>query len=167
MRSDLVLRRKLTLRAEGQKVVFVKKRQEGIEHVLMKAFVWALYLPAYPDLAVEIPVGDRYKPDVVGLDARGEPVFWGEAGKVSPDKIDSLLRRYPNTHFAVAKWAAPLDPFVDLVEEALDGRRRAPFDLLRLPPDAGERFIADDGTITLGFDDVERVRIGGDAQRAA
>jgi hypothetical protein len=162
MRSDLLLRRKLTLRANSpvgsQKVVFVKKKQEGIEHVLMKAFLWALYLPTYPEIAVEVPIGDRYKPDLVQLDARGEPVFWGEAGKVSADKTASLLRRYPDTHFALAKWATPLAPFVELVEEALDGRpRRAPFDLLRLPPDAGERFIADDGTITLGFDDVERI----------
>lgn len=170
MRSDLLLRRKLTLRAlapDGpQKVVFVKRRQEGIEHVLMKAFLWALYLPAYPGLTVEIPIGDRYKPDVVQLDEQGEPVFWGEAGKVGAGKIASLLRRYPDTHFALAKWAAPLAPFEALVREALDGPsgtrpRRAPFDLLRLPPDSADRFIAADGTITVGFDDVERVRIGG------
>jgi hypothetical protein len=165
MRTDLLLRRKLTLRAPApdgpQKVVFVKKQQEGIEHVLMKAFVWALYLPAYPDLTVEIPIGDRYKPDVVGLDLRGEPVFWGEAGKVGEAKIASLLRRYPDTHFAIAKWAVPLAPFEAIVREALDGRpRRAPFDLLRLPPDAAERFIAADGTITITFGDIERVRIG-------
>ncbi len=165
MRTDLVLRRKLTLRAPApggpQKVVFVKKQQEGIEHVLMKAFVWALYLPAYPDLAVEIPIGDRYKPDIVQLDARGEPVFWGEAGKVGADKIASLLRRYPDTHFAMAKWAVPLAPFEAIVRDALDGRpRHAPFDLLRLPPDSAERFIAADGTITISFEDVERVRIG-------
>ncbi|MEP0548353.1 MAG: hypothetical protein ABJF88_15560 [Rhodothermales bacterium] len=167
MPTDLLLRRKLTLRAPApggpQKVVFVKKRQEGIEHVLMKAFLWALYLPAYPGLTVEIPIGDRYKPDVVGLDLRGEPVFWGEAGKVSEAKTASLLRRYPDTHFAIAKWAVPLAPFEAIVREALDGRpRRAPFDLLRLPPDSAERFIAEDGTITVSFDDVERVRIDGD-----
>lgn len=165
MRTDLLLRRKLTLRAptpDGpQQVVFVKRQQEGIEHVLLKAFVWALYLPAYPDLTVEIPIGDRYKPDVVQLDARGEPVFWGEAGKVGAGKIASLLRRYPNTHFAVAKWAIPLAPFEAIVRDALGDRpRRAPFDLLRLPPDSSERFIAADGTVRVSFDDVERVRIG-------
>ena len=171
MRTDLVLRRKLTLRAaspEGpQQVVFVKRRQEGIEHVLLKAFVWALYLPHYPDLTVEIPIGDRYKPDVVQLDARGEPVFWGEAGKVGEAKIASLVRRYPDTHFAVAKWAVPLAPFEATVRAALDGRpRRAPFDLLRLPPDSAERFIADDGTIRIAFDAVERVRIEAGADSA-
>lgn len=177
MRSDLLLRRKLTFRAASpngpQKVVFVKKKQEGIEHVLMKAFVWALYLPTYAEIAVEVGIGDRYKPDLVQLGARDEPVFWGEAGKVGAGKIASLVRRYPRTHFALAKWGVPLDPFANVVRDALslprtrsgDRPRRAPFDLLRLPPDAAERFVADDGTITLGFDDVERVRIGGPADR--
>lgn len=170
MRTDLLLRRKLTLRAPApdgpQQVVFVKRQQEGIEHVLLKAFVWALYLPRYPGLTVEIPIGDRYKPDVVQLDARGEPVFWGEAGKVGAGKIASLLRRYPDTHFAVAKWAVPLAPFEALVRAALDGRpRRAPVDLLRLPPDSAERFLAADGTITVSFDDIERVQIGADDER--
>ncbi len=166
MRSDLLLRRKLTFRAHGpdglRKVVFVKKQREGIEHVLMKAFLWALYLPDYPGLAVEIPIGDRYKPDLVQLGARGEPEFWGESGKVGAEKTASLVRRFPATHFAVAKWATPLDPFAETVRAALGGRpRRAPFDLLRFAPDAAERFIADDGTITVSFDDVERRRIGG------
>ncbi|MEM1043758.1 MAG: hypothetical protein AAGI91_14170 [Bacteroidota bacterium] len=166
MRSDLLLRRKLTLRADGpvgpQKVVFVKKHQEGIEHVLMKAFLWALYLPAYPAMSVEVGVGDRYKPDLVQLGPTGAPEFWGESGKVSASKIASLVRRYPSTHFALAKWAVPLGPFVEIVEEAVAGRpRRAPFDLLRFPPGSRERFVSDDGTVTVAFEDLERVTVGG------
>jgi hypothetical protein len=37
----------------------------------MKALLWALYLPIYPKLSVEIAIGDRYRPDVVELDLRG------------------------------------------------------------------------------------------------
>lgn len=163
--SDRLLRRKLTLRAHGEKVVFVKNPRERLEHVLMKAFIWALHLPAYPRLAVEVPIGDRYKPDVVQLDALGEPVFWGEAGKVGADKVASLVRRFPDTHFAVAKWATPLAPFADLVRDALDGPngtrpRRAPFDLFQFPDDSAARFIREDGTVAIDFDDVERIRIG-------
>lgn len=163
---DLALRRKFTLRARGpngpQQVVFVKKPVESLEHVLMKAFLWALYLPQYPDLSVEIPIGDRYKPDVVQLDPLGQPQFWGEAGKVGADKVASLLRRYPRTHFAVAKWATPLAPFAELVREALDGRpRRAPFDLLGFPADSGDRFIAEDGTVRIDPDAIERLTISG------
>ena len=98
------LRRKLTLRAHGEQVVFVKRKQERIEHVWMKAFLWALYLPEYPDLTVEVGIGDKYKPDVVEMDPRrGRPRFWGEAGHVGEDKIEALTSRYPATHFAIAK----------------------------------------------------------------
>lgn len=41
--SDLMLRRKWTLRAHGRQVVFVKKANESGEHVLMKALLWALH----------------------------------------------------------------------------------------------------------------------------
>jgi hypothetical protein len=157
------LRRKLTLRAHGEQVVFVKNKHERMAHVWMKAFLWALYLPDYPDLSVEIAVGDTYKPDVVQMDARrGRPDFWGEAGAVSDEKIAALVRRYPDTHFAMSKWDTSLDPFVDIVEEALaDATRRAPFDLLRIPEDAAERFIDAKGRVDLSFGDVERVRLGG------
>jgi len=155
------LRRKLTLRARGEKVVFVKQRHERIEHVWMKAFLWALYLPQYPGLAVEVKIGDKYKPDVVKMDLRrGRPVFWGEAGQVGPGKIESLVRRYPETHFAMAKWDTRLAPFVEIVEAAVaDVDRDAPFDLIRFPEDAGSRFIAD-GRIEIDFPDVNWTRIG-------
>jgi hypothetical protein len=156
------LRRKLTLRAHGEQVVFIKHKHERIEHVWMKAFVWALYLPQYPDLSVEVKIGDKYKPDVVQMDSRrGEPVFWGEAGQVGPDKIASLVRRYPRTHFAMAKWDTRLAPFVEIVAEAVaEVNRRAPFDLIRVPDGAGERFIDDRGRVDLAFDDVEWIRVG-------
>ena len=101
MTTDLMLRRKWTLRAHGRQVVFVKKSNESSEHVLMKALLWALYLPDYPELTVEISIGDRYKPDVVALDAQGSPTFWAEAGQVGVDKIQSLVRRHRRTHFAL------------------------------------------------------------------
>jgi hypothetical protein len=164
MAPDLALRRKLTLRASGpdgpRKLVLVKKPVESAEHVLMKAFLWALYLPVYPALAVEVAVGDRYRPDLVQRDAAGAPVFWGEAGKVGLSKYRSLLRRFPRTHFAIGKWAERLDPHVALVRDALDGRvRHAPFDLIAFPSDAAARFLADDGTVTVSFDEVTRVRL--------
>jgi len=57
--SDLALRRTLTVRSpvDGEKLVLVKKRGESIEHVLMKAALWVLYRPAYPDVRVEDPAG--------------------------------------------------------------------------------------------------------------
>ena len=174
MPSDLALRRTLTVRspADGDKLVLIKKRGESIEHVLMKAALWALYRPAYPDVRVEVPIGDAYTPDLVALVpppgglAYGdpEPVFWGEAGKVSGPKWASLLRRFPDTHFALARWNERLAPHAAVIRKALDGRpRRAPVDLVRVPADV-ERHLRRDGTFALSFGDVERVRIeSGDA----
>ncbi len=160
MSSDLLLRRKLTLRAHGEQVVFVKKSRESLEHVLLKAFLWALYLPDYAPLTVELSIGDKYKPDVVGLDAAGRPRFWGEAGKVGAPKIASLTRRFRHTHFAIAKWGLDLAPFIALVQKALDGLdRSAPFDLLSFPPDSADRFIDPHGHITLTHNDVRWVRL--------
>lgn len=175
MRTDLALRRTLRLRAHDgtgwQKLILVKKRGEGIEHVWMKAILWALYLPDFPAMSVETPIGDTYKPDLVQLApppgglAYGdpEPIFWGEAGKVSEKKWQSLFRRFPDTQFAVAKWTSPagLAPHADILHRAMDGRaRRAPVDLLAIPPHAAD-FVADDGTVSVTFADLHRQRLAG------
>jgi hypothetical protein len=160
MTPDLQLRRKWTLRAHGKQVVFVKKAYERSAHVLMKAFLWALYLPTYPDLVVEIRAGDRYKPDVVSLDDRGQPRFWGEAGHVGVDKVRSLARRYRDTHFAIAKWDTRLEPLIDIVSDALQGlERSAPFDLLRFPPDSAERFVDERGHIHVAHANLQWTRL--------
>jgi hypothetical protein len=153
------LRRKLTLRAHGEQVVFVKRKHERIEHVWMKAFLWALYLPDYPDLHVEVDVDDKYKPDVVAMDARRDrPRFWGEAGHVGPEKLTTLLPRYPDAHFVIAKW----DTSLQLVREhidTIDVDRSAPIDLLRFPADSAQRFINEKGQISVSWADVTRIRI--------
>jgi len=157
------LRRKLTLRAHGKQVVFVKRKQERIEHVWMKAFLWALYLPTYPDLRVEVSIGAKYKPDVVAMDAvRGRPRFWGEAGHVSADKIAHLVQHESHTHVALGKWATSLDPFIDMVQDAMDGGPRpAPFDLIRFPADSAERFLDAKGHVTIAHDALDGHRLGG------
>lgn len=160
MTSDLMLQRKWTLKAHGQQVVFVKKRNERAAHVLMKSFIWALYLPDYPDLSVEIKIGDRYKPDVVALDIHGQPRFWGEAGQVSERKLRSLFKRYPDTHFAIGKWNQRLDPHIALLEKARHGlKRSAPCDLISFPADSAERFISDNGTVNVEFTELTWQRL--------
>ena len=163
MTDDLFLARKWTLRAHGRQVVFAKRPNEKASHVLMKAFLWALYLPEYPGLVVELPVGDRYRPDVVGLDDTQRPVFWGESGEVSATKIESLARRYRDTHFAIAKWDAKLEPHAALVERSLGRfRRSAPFDVITFPADSAERFI-EEGEIRVTHEDLDWLRIGASA----
>lgn len=160
MTRDLYLPRKWTLRAHGRQVIFVKKSNERSAHVIMKALIWALYLPQYPHLQVEIRIGDRYKPDVVQLNQHGEPEFWGEAGVVGAQKISSLGRRFRHTHLAMGKWDSNLQPYSDMVQRALrKTTRHAPFDLINFPADAAERFIDAQGNITISFDDVEWIQL--------
>ena len=159
MTQDLKLRRKWTFRAHGRQVVFIKKNRESGTHVLMKAFVWALFLPQYPELSVEIPIGNRYKPDLVQLDNKGEPVFWGEAGRVSLRKMHTLVNRYRSTHLVFAKWNMKLDPFEKMLGKALGSIvRSAPVDLISFPAESAEHFIHPDGTIQIDFKDVYLVR---------
>jgi hypothetical protein len=155
------LRRKLTLRAHGDQIVLVKRKQERIEHVWMKAFLWALYRPDHPDLSVEVDVDDKYKPDVVAMDRRrGRPQFWGEAGAVGPDKIEHLVTRYPDAHLAFAKWDQALPSLRETVTAAArTADRTAPIDLFRFPPDSAERFIDDRGRLSPTPDDLTHTRI--------
>jgi len=159
MDRERMLRRKWTLRAHDRQIVLVKRANEQSVHVLLKAFLWALYLPSYPDLTVEIAIGDRYKPDLVALDSYGVPKFWGEAGQLGLEKIRSIVRRYRSTHFAIAKWNTALSPFREIVKKTLDGvERKSPLDLLCFPDDSIERFIDERGEIHIKHDFLEWVR---------
>ena len=154
--SELNLRRKLTVRAHGRTLVLVKRPVEKLEHRLMMALLWALYLPRYPDLRVDVPIGSRYRPDLVQLDLSGRPIFWGEAGEVGLEKLRHLCARHRETHLVFAKWATNLDPVAALIGSALEGvRRTAPVELLGFDADAG-RFFAPDGEVRVTPGDVER-----------
>jgi hypothetical protein len=159
MTQDLSLRRKWTLRAHGKQVVFVKKPLESDTHVLTKALVWALFLPDYPDLSIETPIGHRYKPDLVQRSASGEPVFWAEAGRVGKRKMQTLVQRFRSTHFVFAKWNSKLEPFQRILTKASAlSRRSAPVDLISFPADSEERFIGRDGTIRITMEELRRIR---------
>ncbi len=159
MTQDLKLRRKWTFRAHGRQMVFIKKALESDVHVLTKALIWALFLPDYPHLSVEIQIGDRYKPDLVQFNDNGEPVFWGEAGRVSLKKMQALVHRFRSTHLVFAKWNMNLEPFRRiLIEETGTIRRSAPVDLISFPAESNERFIHRNGSIQIAFKDINRVR---------
>ena len=152
--TELHLRRKLSFRAHSRTLVLVKRSNEKIEHRVMMALLWALYLPAYPNLRIDVSIGTRYRPDLVQLGADGRPVFWGEAGEVGQEKLRLLCGRYRDTHLVFAKWALNLQPFASLLEAALAGvRRTAPTELIGFDADAA-RFVEANGQIVIGFEDV-------------
>lgn len=84
----------------GRRVRLWQRRGESYGHVLMKALGYAMFVPEYPGLEIELPVGLRYKPDLVALNETngGQPrtgarfLFWGECGMVSMRKVAWLLK---------------------------------------------------------------------------
>jgi hypothetical protein len=160
MDSNLKLRQKWTFRAHGRQMIFIKKNMESPMHVWTKALTWALFLPEYPDLSVEPTMELRYKPDLVQLDARGHPVFWGEAGRISNRKIQWLVKRYRSTHIVLVKWHTRLTPLQNIIAKATAQiSRTAPVDLIGLPLDSLESFIDTKGSIRIQFKDVNRMRM--------
>lgn len=158
--EDLLLRAKWSVRVGDRRLVLTKKRNESSEHVLVKALLWALYLPDFSDLSVEISIGDKYKPDVVQLDATGAPTFWGESGQVGKRKLEALLRRYRVTHFAFAKWSTSLRTMIQLIQPVVErSKRSAPVDVIYFPPDSAQRFLRDDGEIIVSHNDLQWIRL--------
>jgi hypothetical protein len=129
--DELHLPRVLRVRAGGRTLVLKKRAGESTAHVILKAIAFARYRPAYPDLRVEVPIGLRYKPDLVALDGFGEPRIWIECGHVDREKVRRLVRRYPRTHLVWLRRQAQWEGAVAIVREALDGAKRAaPIEIL-------------------------------------
>ena len=155
--GEPVIPRKLTLSAAGRRIVFVKRAGESERHVLLKALVFARYAPEFPNIAVEVGFGHRYKPDLVAFDSEGRPIFWAECGETARAKITSLVRNFRDTHLVFAKQSTPLEPYAAMIEDAWPKKgRSAPVDLLNFPPDAAN-LIQPDGTI-LGSCDTCEIR---------
>ncbi|MCW5868011.1 MAG: hypothetical protein KIS61_12185 [Candidatus Eremiobacteraeota bacterium] len=156
----LHLEGKWRIQAHGRSLVLPKRAHEKASHVWLKGFLWFLYLPLYPHALVEKEIGHRFKPDVVAFAESWHdypaqlPLFWAEAGQVARQKLETLFRQFPATHFAVAKWGNA-GPWADLLRKITRlERRRAPVDLLHFPADSLERFVSASGEITLTLDQV-------------
>lgn len=166
MVSRVLTRKRWKLHAHGQHIVVKYGGNERFVHPLMKALIWALYLPQYPTATIEAHIGDKYKPDVVAFSqtpdifqVQKQPLFWGEAGRTGREKIISMVKRFPDTHFAMAKWDLRLDPYADMVRDATENvTRNAPFDLIRFN-DSHIDCVDDDGNVHISFDDMEWVRL--------
>jgi hypothetical protein len=117
-------------------LVLKKRAGESTAHVILKAIGYARYQPIYPDLRVEVPIGLRYKPDLVALDEADEPRIWIECGHVDREKVRRLVRRYPRTHLVWLRRQAQWEGAVVMVREALVGaKRRAPIEILGVTDD--------------------------------
>ncbi len=126
----------------------------------MKALLWALYLPDYPALGVDLFVDHRYRPGVAAVDGSDDPQFWGEVDEMSGDYLRKVLKRYRHTHFAFARWEADETPLLARVERACRKlSRSAPIDLVIFPVDSYPRFISPTGEITISHADLQWLRL--------
>jgi len=144
----------------GQSTQLSKAPGESVQHLLLKALCWALYLPQYPSAICEpsadcrIDVGSPYRPDAVALGSTAQPVWWAECGSVSAQKLGTLVAQLPDTHFTVAKWArSDVSGYASSLRAALPSQGRAPFEVLSFPEDT-ERFISDDGRVSVQWSDL-------------
>ncbi|MBD3245849.1 MAG: hypothetical protein GF333_02440 [Candidatus Omnitrophica bacterium] len=154
--SDLWIARKYSFRIHGRRVPLRKQPNERQRHVLLKACVYSLYLPEYPDLQIERKIGAKYKPDLVQLDADGRPRFWAECAKVSPRKAVHIGKRYRTTRIVYAHLESQLESLKKHLRTQLAGvSRSAPIEFLEFPEPLS-RFIAEDGTVTVTFGDCRR-----------
>ncbi|KAJ1619249.1 hypothetical protein T492DRAFT_1087071 [Pavlovales sp. CCMP2436] len=150
-------RKKLTFIHGAHTIHLVKKENECVNHILMKALVWATHVDAYSGLEIErVLIGNRYTPDVVSLDeTSGEVVFWGECGRVELEKIASIVERFQRARFVFAKWSINPLGFAGQVSrliaegrpagadaEAALGHARGSVDVVSVPADSEERFFS-------------------------
>ena len=112
----------------GRRVRLWQRPGESYEHVLMKALGYAMFVPAFPALEIESPVGLRYKPDLVardgGADARFP--FWGECGAVTVRKVAWLLKHARVGRLALFKIDASAGPLTRELRASIDARYRPP-----------------------------------------
>jgi hypothetical protein len=116
----------------GRRVRLWQRKGETYGHVLMKALGYAMYVADYPGLEIELPVGLRYKPDLVALNEAGggRPRagarfhFWGECGMVSMRKVAWLLKHGDLERLVLFKIDCGVRAFTRELRESVEPRYR-------------------------------------------
>ncbi len=144
----------------------VKKRQETLQHVLTKAILWKLFCDEYPGMEIEQDIGDPdFLPDVISLDQKGNPLFWGESGRMKVHKAIDLMRRYPNCHIVHCRWDMSIDaiaaPLLEELQQLFDTdclgdlpARSGKFTFYSLPLDVWQFIDEETGMIHVVSDDL-------------
>jgi hypothetical protein len=116
----------------GRRVRLWQRRGESYGHVLMKALGYAMFVGEYPNLEVELPVGLRYKPDLVALNGAegGRPhagarfLFWGECGMVSMRKVAWLLKHGDTERLVLFKTGSSVSAYTRELRDTVGPRYR-------------------------------------------
>jgi hypothetical protein len=116
----------------GRRVRLWQRRGESYGHVLMKALGYAMFARAYANLEIELPVGLRYKPDLVALNdpGGGRPragarfLFWGECGMVSMRKVAWLLKHGDTERLVLFKIGCGVRAYARELRDSVEPRYR-------------------------------------------
>jgi hypothetical protein len=116
----------------GRSVRLWQRRGESYGHVLMKALGYAMFAPLYPGLEIELPVGLRYKPDLVAQNDGGDGrpragarfLFWGECGMVSMRKVAWLLKHGDTERLVLFKIGCGVSAYTRELRDSVEPRYR-------------------------------------------
>jgi hypothetical protein len=108
----------------GNRIRLWQRTGESYEHVLMKALGYAMFVGEFPQLEIETKVGLRYKPDLVARNARGDFLFWGEAGENSLRKTLWLLKHARVERLALFKIAINTAQFLKQLRAEIPSKYR-------------------------------------------
>jgi hypothetical protein len=133
----------------GRRVRLWQRRGESYGHVLMKALGYAMFARAYPNLEIELPVGLRYKPDLVSVNEAegGRPRagarfhFWGECGMVSMRKVAWLLKHGDTERLVLFKIGCGVRAYARELRDSVEPRYRGAgrLTLVNFAADVAER----------------------------
>ena len=101
LQIDLEIDNAVGVRGARARLFLVRKRGEWLDPVLMKLLAYVLFF--HPGLQVEASAEQRYKPDLLRLDERGDPVQWIDCGSTALRKLDRITRRNRKTPIDIVK----------------------------------------------------------------
>ena len=81
---------------------------------------------------------------------------------MSAEKLADLREAFPSTRITVAKWGhSDLSGYAAQLRQALPPARldAAPIDLVSFPVDSIERFVADDGSLSVTWERVDTMEV--------
>lgn len=160
--------------ANFAEVRIFKKKAETLQHVIGKGLIWAMFREQYPNIHVEADIGDKRLPDVVAFDksvsfvdeidngtsrervTSSIPLFWGESGRMSPQKAAEIAHKFPDTHFCHLRWGVDIEQCTTELDYALQPilqYRTAPFEFGVLYGDPRE-YVDEGGNVTICKQDV-------------
>lgn len=99
-----------------------KHKGEPMEHLLLKALGYARFIAEYEDLEVEPHLNYKVQPDLVALDATGEPEIWIQCGKPNAEQLEYALKHSRSPRVVLITQAPDIDQVVQELRKKIHYR---------------------------------------------